>query len=66
MSYERFTRFAYVACDGNYSQSEDIILFDFNQLSDEQWDILDALPDQDRFWYVYALLNGEDVSEFEE
>ena len=66
MAYERFTNFAYVSTDGNYSQSEDVMIFDFDQLTDEQWEILSCLTDSDRFWYVHGILNGEDVSEFEE
>lgn len=67
MAYTRFTDLdlLYVSTDGNYGGG-DVIITSFNELSDEQIDILSSLPDQDRFWYVHAILNGEDVSEFEE
>ena len=67
MAYERFTDrdMFYIASDGNWG-GEDIIVTSFSEFTDEQIETLESLPDNDRFWYVHALLNGEDVSEFED
>jgi hypothetical protein len=65
--YERFTDrdLFYVAADGNYG-GEDIIITSFDKFTQRQMDIFEALTDNDRFWYIQALMTGGDVSEFED
>ena len=67
MAYTRFTDkdLMYVSTDGNYGGG-DVIITSFSEFTEEQMDIIDSLGDYDRFWYIHGILNGEDVSEFEE
>lgn len=54
----------YVSRYGNWG-TEDVLIFDDGELTDKQWELLDILPDSDKIKYVQALLDGEDVSEWE-
>lgn len=58
---------AYVSTDGNYG-GEDSLHFDLSELSNEQWETLDNIPDSDRYYYVFAILNGDEetAKEYEE
>lgn len=56
---------AYVSEYGNWGQ-EQVLVFDENILTEEQWENLDILPDRDKMSYVKAIINGEDLSEWEE
>lgn len=57
---------AWVAEDGSYGGVQDIILFDSDALTDEQWETLDDLSDNDKFDYVQAIMSGEPLDEWEE
>ena len=48
----------YVSEDGNYGGGK-IIIIDHDGLSEEQMEILDILGDNDKYDYVYALMNGQ-------
>jgi hypothetical protein len=55
---------AWVSADGSYG-SGGIIVFNGDLLTEAQWDTLNNLGDNDRYDYVLAILNNEDVSEWE-
>lgn len=55
---------SYVSGDGNYG-SDSLIVFDNDLLTEKQWTILDNLGDNSRFDYVLAIINGDDLSEYE-
>lgn len=55
---------AYVSEYGNYG-AERIIQFEDHELPQEQWELIAELPDNDRYRYVVAFLDGEDLSEWE-
>ena len=56
---------AYVSEYGNYG-AEEVVTFGEDLLTAEQWENLDILPDNERITYVKLILEGEDVSGFEE
>jgi hypothetical protein len=64
MSYTYQNDVAFVAHDGSYSQSEEIVIFPTEDLTEEQWDILSTLPDSERIIFALACLNGEDIQEY--
>jgi hypothetical protein len=55
----------YVSEHGNWG-TEEVLVFDDGELTTKQWEFLDILPDSDKIKYVQALLDGEDVSEWED
>ena len=55
---------AYVSEYGNYGK-EAVVDFDSDALTEKQWSLLEVLPDNDRFDYVIAVLNGEDTTDWE-
>jgi hypothetical protein len=67
MAYERFTDpdTFYISTDGNYGGGN-VIIANYSDFTQQQMDIIDGLHDNDRFWYVQALMTGDDVSEFED
>jgi len=64
MSYTYQNDVAFVAHDGSYSQSEEIVIFPTEDLTEEQWDILSTLPDSEKIIFALACLNGEDIQEY--
>ena len=48
---------AYVTADGTYGVGN-IIIFNDNMLTEEQWDVVDNIGDNDRYDYITAVLNG--------
>jgi hypothetical protein len=52
---------AYVSQDGSYGTSE-IIVFDTNELSNEQWDELDELGDSQRYNFVADILKAKETN----
>jgi hypothetical protein len=58
---------AYISADGSYSANEDTITFDTDALTNEQWEIVDDLPDSMKMEYAIAILDGDDdfVNEIE-
>ena len=59
------TNSGYVTADGTYGSGA-IIVFDEALLTDEQWETLANLRDNDKYDYVLAVLNNEDLSEWED
>lgn len=55
---------AYVAEDGSYNFCN-ALLFDADALTEQQWETLEYLPDDCRYWYVNAIL-GDDIEAVEE
>ena len=55
----------YISEDGNYGGGS-IIILDHNAFTDEQIDVLSTLSDNDRYDYALALVEGRDVSEYED
>jgi hypothetical protein len=53
------TNKGWVSADGSWGIGE-IAVFDENALTDDQWDKLDEMSDNDKFDYVVAVLNGND------
>ena len=51
---------AYVATDGSYSASEDVLTFDSNDLTDKQWELLEELSDADKFYYALAVIDDDE------
>ena len=59
------SNYGWVDENGSYGVSA-IAVFDSNALTEDQWDVLSELGDNDRFDYVSAILQGEDLSEWED
>jgi hypothetical protein len=55
---------AYVSEYGNYGKDE-VIVFDESEFTLEQWALLEQLGDNDKFDFTAAVLNGEDLSDWE-
>jgi hypothetical protein len=51
---------AYVSPDGNYGQG--IIVFDPTLLNNNQWEMLTDMADRDRFDYVKAIADKNNVA----
>ena len=56
----------YVSYDGNYGEQADLLVFDSNDLTTQQWETLGEINDNDRNEYVEAIFNGKDLSEWEQ
>lgn len=56
---------AWVDADGSYGVGS-IITFDANDLTDKQWETLGNLSDNSRMGYVYAILLGQPLDEWED
>jgi hypothetical protein len=56
---------SYVSEDGNYG-SDELVAFPYDLLTDEQWNILSECSDSDRINYVKAIINGDDLSEWQD
>lgn len=56
---------AYVSAYGNYG-SERILVFNDFDLTTQQWQTLDELPDNDKMSYVDAILNNEPLDRWED
>ena len=57
---------AWVSMDGEYGQG--VVLFDSDELTDEQWEKFTDLHAADRAVYVVAIINGDEeaVKQIEE
>ena len=66
MAFEIHEDKAYVDMDGSYGQG--VVVFDSDELTDEQWEKLTDMNDNDRATYVVAILNGDEqaIKEIEE
>jgi hypothetical protein len=65
MAYEEIKNVGYVSYSGNYGEQSDLLMFDSNALTPEQWETLGEINDNDRYEYVEAIFNGKDLSEWE-
>jgi hypothetical protein len=67
MSRKLISNKAFIGSEGSYSENAEILVFNGNELSEEQWETLSSLPDYTRIKYVEAILNGDkDLSHWEE
>jgi len=55
----------YVSYDGNYGAEADLLVFDSNDLTLQQWETLGEVNDNSRSEYVEAIFAGKDLSEWE-
>lgn len=55
---------AWVTDSGEFGSNE-ILTFDYDTLTEAQWEQLDRLADSDRLPFVQAVIAGEDLSEFD-
>jgi hypothetical protein len=55
----------YVSYDGNYGAEADLLVFDTNDLTLQQWETLGEISDNDRYEYVEAIFAGKDLSLWE-
>ncbi len=63
MAFEQKTT-AWVSDDGSWGAGA-IILLDVNDLTEEQWETLSELNDNNKFDYVYAIMAGEPLDKWE-
>jgi hypothetical protein len=54
----------WVETDGSYGFG-DVITFDEDDLTQDQWDVLERLSDTDRIEYVQAIMAGEPLDDYE-
>jgi hypothetical protein len=65
MSKKHYVGTAWVSEDGSFSYNNQLVTFDPNALTEQQWETLDTLNDYDRIEYVLAVIDGDDLSEWE-
>ena len=65
MSKKHYVGTAWVSEDGSYSFNNQLVTFSSDELTQKQWEILDELNDYDRIEYVLSILDGDDLSEWE-
>ena len=58
-------RSAWVDEYGSYGAST-VLHFDEDALDEEQWELLSNLSDNNKYDYVYAVLNNQDLSQWED
>jgi hypothetical protein len=56
---------AWVSEDGSFYSNNYLLTFDPDQLTPEQWDTLAELSDHDRIEYAQAVLDSDDLTEWE-
>ena len=56
---------AWVSEDGSFSYNNQLITFDPDLLTEKQWETLDELADSERIEYTLAVIEGDDLSEWE-
>jgi hypothetical protein len=66
MAYDEIKNIGYVSYDGNYGAEADLLMFDSNALTLQQWETLSEINDNHRYEYVEAIFNNKDLSEWEE
>jgi hypothetical protein len=65
MAYDEIKNVGYVSYDGNYGAEADLLMFDSNALTLQQWETLGEVNDNSRYEYVEAIFNGKDLTEWE-
>jgi len=63
--YKHYVGTAWVGEYGDWARNAQLITFDHDDLTKEQWDTLETLSDYDRIEYAMAVLDGDDLSEWE-
>jgi len=53
---------AYVSSDGSYSARAHVVAFEQDLLSDNQWEIMGELHDDDRYQYAVAIITGDSAT----
>ncbi len=66
MSYDEIKNIGYVSYDGNYGAEADLLIFDSEALTLQQWETLGEINDNSRYSYVEAIFAGNDLTEWEE
>jgi hypothetical protein len=56
---------AWVSEDGSWSYNNQLATFDPEQLTEKQWETVAELPDYERIEYVMAVMDGDDLTEWE-
>ena len=64
MAFELTSTTGWVSEDGSWGVSP-IITFHVNDLTEEQWETLSELNDNDKFDYAYAIMAGEPLDKWE-
>ena len=64
MAMKLYKNVSWVETDGSYGTST-VILFDYNDLTEEQHETLSNLGDNSRLDYVQAIMSGEPLDEWE-
>jgi hypothetical protein len=57
---------AFVTEYGDWGREHNIIIFNDDNLTEEQWDTLADLPDSMKLSYAKAVMDGDDLTEYEE
>jgi hypothetical protein len=65
MAYDEIKNVGYVSYDGNYGAEADLLMFDSNALTLQQWETLGELDDNSRYEYVEAIFNNKSLTEWE-
>jgi hypothetical protein len=65
MAYDEIKNVGYVSYDGNYGAEADLLMFDSDALTLQQWETLGEVNDNSRYEYVEAIFNGKDLTEWE-
>jgi hypothetical protein len=65
MAYDEIKNVGYVSYDGNYGAEADLLMFDSDALTLQQWETLGEVNDNSRYEYVEAIFNGKDLAEWE-
>jgi hypothetical protein len=50
----------YFAEDGNYGSAEGLIVVDSSTFTEEEWEEIDSLPDNDRILFVQEVINDSE------
>jgi hypothetical protein len=65
MAYDEIRNVGYVSYDGNYGAESDLLMFDSNALTPQQWETLGEINDNSRYEYVEAIFNNKSLTEWE-
>jgi hypothetical protein len=53
---------AWVSSDGSYGGDDDIITFEGSKLNDNQWEMLTDMADGDKYYYVKAIIDKNNIA----
>lgn len=66
MSYTHNSNTAWISEDGSWSGGNELITFDYDELTDKQWELVAELPDSERILYAIAVIDGQDLTDWEQ